>query len=125
MAALGARLESVEAGRCVIILPFSERISQQQGWFHGGAIGAIADSAGGYAGLTVMPAGSEVVTIEYKINFLRPARGALLRAVGEVVRRGQSICVSRAEVFCTGDDGEVLCAVSQQTLMPVIPSRRG
>jgi uncharacterized protein (TIGR00369 family) len=98
MAELGARLVVVEPGRVEIELPFSPRISQQQGLFHGAAIGAIGDSAGGYAALSLMPAGSEVVTVEYKINFVRPAKGTLLRARGLVLRAGRSMTVARIDV---------------------------
>ena len=68
---LGARLMRVEHGLCEVALPYSDRVTQQQGGFHGGAMGALADIAAGYAGLTVAPAGMEVTTVEYKINFCR------------------------------------------------------
>jgi uncharacterized protein (TIGR00369 family) len=117
---LGARLVRVEPGLCEVALPFSDRVKQQQGSFHGGAMGALADIAGGYAALTVVPAGMEVVTVEYKINFLSARRGGTLRATGRVVRAGQRIIVTTAEVLHMADDGsETPCAVSQQTLAPV------
>jgi uncharacterized protein (TIGR00369 family) len=117
---LGARLVRVEPGLCEVALPFSDRVTQQQGSFHGGAMGALADIAGGYAALTVVPAGMEVVTVEYKINFLSARRGGTLRATGRVVRAGQRIIVTTAEVLHMADDGsETPCAVSQQTLAPV------
>jgi uncharacterized protein (TIGR00369 family) len=117
---LGARLVRVEPGLCEVALPFSDRVTQQQGSFHGGAMGALADIAGGYAALTVVPAGMEVVTVEYKINFLSARRGGALRATGRVVRAGQRIIVTTAEVLHIADDGsETPCAVSQQTLAPV------
>ena len=71
---LGARLLRVEPGLCEIALPYSERVTQQQGGFHGGAMGALADIAGGYAALTVAPPEAEVTTVEYKINFLAAFR---------------------------------------------------
>jgi uncharacterized protein (TIGR00369 family) len=117
---LGAQLVRVEPGLCEVALPFSDRVTQQQGSFHGGAMGALADIAGGYAALTVVPAGMEVVTVEYKINFLSARRGGTLRATGRVVRAGQRIIVTTAEVLHIADDGsETPCAVSQQTLAPV------
>ncbi|KAB2847828.1 MAG: PaaI family thioesterase, partial [Hyphomicrobiaceae bacterium] len=91
MKLLGAALTEVSPGRVMIEVPFSDRISQQQGLFHGAVIGAIADNAAGYASLSLMPVDSEVVTVEYKINFLRPADGDLLRAIGEVVRAGRNM----------------------------------
>ncbi|KQP14209.1 PaaI family thioesterase [Pseudorhodoferax sp. Leaf267] len=117
---LGARLLRVEPGLCEIALPFSDRVTQQQGSFHGGAMGALADIAGGYAALTVVPAGMEVVTVEYKINFLAARQGGELRATGRVVRAGQRVIVTTAEVLHLAEDGrETACAVSQQTLAPV------
>jgi uncharacterized protein (TIGR00369 family) len=116
----GARLQSVEQGACVLTLPFSDRITQQQGTFHGGAMGALADIAGGYAALTVAPEGMEVVTVEYKINFLAACRGGELRASGRVLKAGRRIIITAAEVVHVADDGrETLCAVLQQTIMPV------
>jgi uncharacterized protein (TIGR00369 family) len=117
---LGARLLRVEPGRCEVALPFSGLVTQQQGSFHGGAIGALADIAGGYAGLTVAADGMEVVTVEYKINFLAARQGGELRATGQVVRAGQRVIVTTAEVLHVGEDGrETVCAVTQQTLTPV------
>jgi uncharacterized protein (TIGR00369 family) len=116
---LGAWMVEVAPGRVVIELPFAARITQQQGLFHGAAIAAIGDSAGGYAALSLMPAGSEVVTIEYKVNFVRPAKGALLRAVGEVVRAGRSVSVARIDVaICEGDRRET-CALLQASFMRI------
>lgn len=117
---LGARLLRVEPGVCEIALPYSDRVTQQQGTFHGGALGALADIAGGYAGLTMAPEGMEVVTVEYKINFLAARQGGELRAVGRVVRAGQRVIVVTAEVVHQADDGrETVCALMQQTLAPV------
>lgn len=118
---LGARLLRVEPGLCEIALPYSDRVTQQQGTFHGGALGALADIAGGYAGLTMAPEGMEVVTVEYKINFLAARQGGELRAVGRVVRAGQRVIVVTAEVVHRADDGrETVCALMQQTLAPVL-----
>ena len=116
----GARLLRVEPGLCELALPYSERITQQQGSFHGGAMGALADIAGGYAGLTMAPEGMEVATVEYKINFLAALTGGELRAVGRVVRAGKRIIVTTAEVLHVDADGRTSsCALMQQTLVPV------
>jgi uncharacterized protein (TIGR00369 family) len=116
----GAHLDAVERGSCVLSLPFSDRITQQQGTFHGGAMGALADIAGGYAALTMAPEGMEVVTVEYKINFLAGCRGGELRASGRVLKAGRRIIITAAEVMHVADDGrETLCAVLQQSIMPV------
>lgn len=114
---LGAELTSLAPGRCVIALPFSEEVGQQQGYFHGGVIGAIADTAGGYAALTLLPLGSEVLTLEYKINFIRPAAGDRLVAEGMVLRAGRSICVTRVDAFVEQDRKRALCAALQQSMM--------
>jgi uncharacterized protein (TIGR00369 family) len=117
---LGVRLVSASAGRVELALPYSDKVTQQQGGFHGGAIGALADIAGGYAALTVAPEGMEVVTIEYKINFLNSLQGGEIHAVGEVVKAGKRIIVTTAEVSHIGADGQrAACAVMQQTLTPV------
>jgi uncharacterized protein (TIGR00369 family) len=116
---LGARLIRVEPGLCELALPYSDKVTQQQDGFHGGAIGAMADIAGGYAGLTVAPEGMEVTTVEYKINFLNAFQGGELRAVGRVVKTGRRIIVTTAEVFHLHGDQRRECAVMQQTLAPV------
>lgn len=117
---LGARVERVEPGVCVLSLPYSDKVTQQQGAFHGGAIGALADIAGGYAALTQAPAGMEVVSVEYKINFLAACQGGELRATGRVIKAGKRIIITSAEVVHVADDGvETVCAVLQQTVMPV------
>ncbi len=117
---LQARLLRVEPGLCEIALPYSERVTQQQNGFHGGAMGALADIAGGYAGLTLAPEGMEVTTVEYKINFLAAFQGGELRATGRVVKAGRRIIVTTAEVVHVDGSGKTSpCAVMQQTLVPV------
>ncbi len=117
---LGARLVRVEPGLCVLALPYSDKVTQQQDGFHGGAIGALADIAGGYAGLTQAPPGQEVTTVEYKINFLAACQGGELRATGHVLKAGRRVMVTRAEVIHVDANGqETACAMMQQTLMVV------
>ncbi len=117
---LGAQLLSVAPGRCEILLPYSDKVTQQQGGFHGGAMGALADIAGGYAALTVAPEGTEVTTVEYKINFLAAFQGGSLIAQGQVLRPGKRIIVTTATVLHVAADGRRSdCAVMQQTLVPV------
>ncbi|OOV08716.1 MULTISPECIES: PaaI family thioesterase [Rhodoferax] len=117
---LGAELLRVVPGECVVTLPFSDKASQQHGSFHGGAVGALADIAGGYAALTVAPPDTEVVSLEYKINFLAACHGGELCATGRVVKNGKRVIVTSAEVSHIADDGtQTLCAVMQQTVMPV------
>ena len=117
---LGARLISVVPGEVELALPHSERVTQQQGGYHGGAMGALADIAAGYAGLTRAPEGMEVTTVEYKINFLAAFSGGELRARGHVVRAGKRLIITTAEVVHLDDDGgESPCALMQQTLAVV------
>jgi uncharacterized protein (TIGR00369 family) len=117
---LGARILRVEPGLCELALPYSDKVTQQQDGFHGGAMGALADIAGGYAALTMVPEGMEVTTVEYKINFLAAFQGGELRATGRVVKAGRRIIVTTAEVVHVDAAGKSsACAVMQQTLVPI------
>ena len=117
---LGVTLLRVAPGLCEVALLHSERVSQQQGGFHGGAMGALADIAGGYAALTAAPADMEVTTVEYKINFLASFSAGELRATGRVVKAGKRIIVTTADVMHVDASGQqTLCAVMQQTIVPV------
>jgi uncharacterized protein (TIGR00369 family) len=119
METLGARLVAIEPGRVAIEAILTPRLTQQQGLFHGGVVGALADSAGGYAALSLMPAGTEVVTVEYKINFMRGAIGPLLCATGHVLRSGRTLSVARIDVTSGPPDSQQPCAVLQATFMRV------
>ena len=119
MTTLGARLFAIAPGHVVIEATLVPSLTQQQGLFHGGVVGALADSAGGYAALSLMPAGAEVVTVEYKINFMRGAIGPLLRATGHVLRLGRTLSVARIDVTSGPDDRQQSCAVLQATFMRV------
>ncbi|MEO7548896.1 MAG: PaaI family thioesterase [Ramlibacter sp.] len=117
---LGVRLLRVEPGLCELALPYSDRVTQQQGGFHGGAMGALADIAGGYAGLTMLPDGTEITTVEYKVNFLASFQGGELRAMGRVAKAGKRIIVATVELSHVDASGrQSACALMQQTLVPV------
>ncbi|MEY2862104.1 MAG: hypothetical protein RLZ68_1830 [Pseudomonadota bacterium] len=117
---LGVRLMRVELGLVELALPYSDKVTQQQDGFHGGAMGALADIAGGYAGLTVAAEGMEVTTVEYKVNFLNSFQDGELRATGRVVKAGRRVIVTTAELVHLDANGKQSpCAVMQQTLMPV------
>ncbi len=120
MAHIGARLTSVAPGACEIELPYSEDVSQQHGFFHGGAVGTIADGAGGYAAFSLMDADDGILTVEYKLNLMAPASGELLIARGLVVRPGRTLTVSRAEIAVVKDGRETPCAVMPQTLLRIV-----
>lgn len=117
MAHLGAEMTQVARGRVVIVLPFREELTQQHGFFHAGGTSAIADSAGGYAGFTLFPEGSSVLTVEFKINLIAPAEGDRLEAVGTVVKSGRTLTVCTLEVFACKGEARKLVAVGQQTLI--------
>ncbi len=117
MGLIGARMTRVEPGRVEIELPVREDLGQQHGFVHGGIVGMIADSAGGYAAFTLMPADASVLTVEYKVNMLAPAEGDLLIARGEVLKPGRTLSVVRADVWARRGDRETRVAAMQQTLM--------
>jgi len=120
MQPLGVRLLWAREGEVMLAMPYSERVTQQQGAFHGGAMGALADIAAGYAALTVAPPEMEVTTIEYKINFLAAFHGGELRARGKVVRAGRRVIVAQAEVQHLAEDGTLSdCALMQSSIAPV------
>jgi uncharacterized protein (TIGR00369 family) len=113
MTLIGATLVAVDAGASEIRLPYRAELTQQKGFVHGGIIGMIADSAAGYAAYSLMPKSASLVTVEYKMNILAPARGALV-ARGSVVKSGRTLTVARAEVYA--EDGTHVASM-QQTLM--------
>jgi uncharacterized protein (TIGR00369 family) len=115
---LRARLGLIAPGRVHIVLPSRPEVTQQHGYIHAGAAGAVADSAGGYAALTVFPEKTEVLTVEYKIN-LMAATGDYLEAVGTVVKAGRTLTVCRLEVFDVQGTQRSLVSTGQQTLIRV------
>ena len=121
---LEAKLIRIEAGEVEIALPYGDKVTQQQGGFHGGAMGALADIAGGYAALTVAPEGMEVTTVEYKINFLSSKQQGELRAVGKAVKAGKrNIDTTAAGFHIDAQSQQSLCAFKQPTLVPMRPTK--
>jgi uncharacterized protein (TIGR00369 family) len=119
MATLGAELTVIEAGRVEISLPVTPAVSQQHGFVHAGAVAAIADSAAGYVALSMMPAGTGVLTTEFKINLLAPAGGDRLVARGRVIKAGRTLTLALTEVFAVRQGEEKLCAMLTATLMAI------
>ncbi|TCT04790.1 PaaI family thioesterase [Paralcaligenes ureilyticus] len=119
MATLGAHLVSVADGEVQIELPFSERLSQQHGYVHAGAITSVVDSACGYAALTKAPPECEVVTAEFKINFLRPAIGEQFLAIGKVQNSGKLLTVCTGEVRAISGTTHKVIAIMQATIVNV------
>lgn len=122
MRLIRATLAVVEHGLTEIHLPHWQGVEQQHGFVHGGVVGMIADSAAGYAAMTMVPASSSVLTVEFKLNLMAPADGEKLVARGQVVRPGRTLIVTKAEVFAIKDVREIPCALMQQTIM-VMPDK--
>ncbi len=112
-----ATMPVVRHGLTEIHVPHWDGIEQQHGFVHGGVVGMIADTAGGYAAMTVTPEDASVLSVEYKLNLLAPADGEKLIARGQVVRSGRTLIVTNAEVFAVRDGREIMCALMQQTIM--------
>ena len=117
---LGAELTGLERGRCELSLPITAQLLQQHGFAHGGVVSYLADNALTYAGGTAL--GSNALTLEFKINYVRPAVGEMLiaRAHAEATGKAQSVC--RCNVYAVKDGEEKLCAVAQGTIVPA-PSK--
>jgi uncharacterized protein (TIGR00369 family) len=116
---LGVRLVRADKGEVEFALPMSDKVTQQQGAFHGGAMGALADICCGYAALSVAPEGMEVTTVEYKINFVAAAMGQEVVCIGKVVKAGRTLTITSAELFDVRDGVRKLCGVMQATLIAV------
>ena len=118
MALIGGELTRVEPGVIEITLPYRTDLTQQHGYVHAGIITTIADSACGYAAYTLMPPGSDVLAVEFKVNLLRPAKGETFVARAEVMKSGRTLTVVRADVHALnkGDKRE-LVAIMQGTMM--------
>ena len=117
MALIGAGLTHVEPGLVEITLPYRADLAQQHGYMHAGIVTTIADSASGYAAYSLMPPNSEVLSVEFKVNLLRPAKGEMFSAVAEVVKSGKTLTVVRADVFATGEGRRDLVATMLGTMI--------
>jgi uncharacterized protein (TIGR00369 family) len=117
MALFGAELVAVEPGYCAIALAPRPEISQQHGYVHAGVVGAIVDTAGGYAGYSLFPEDSSVLTVEFKLNLLAPAAGDRLIAEGRVIKPGRTLAITQGEVHAERGGKRTLVALMQQTLM--------
>ncbi len=119
MATLGASLGQIDAGRVVIELDWAAGLTQQHGFLHAGMVATALDSACGYAGFTLMPADAGILTIEYKINLLAPAKGQRFRMVGQVIKPGRTVTVTEGRAYAIDDGREKLIATMGATLMTV------
>ena len=118
---LGITVASLEPGRVVLELPFREDLCQQNGFVHAGAITTLADSACGYAAISLQPAERDILTVEFKVNLMSPALGRTFQATATVVRSGRSLTVCSAEVLADGNAAKPV-ALMQATLMAVGPA---
>lgn len=119
MTTIGARIQSVAPGEVVIELPFHDDLTQQHGYLHAGIVTSIADTACGYAAFSLMPEDADVLSVEYKINLLSPARGEKFIARASVKRAGRNLTVCEAEVFAITGDEEKPIAVMLATMMAI------
>ena len=119
MSTIGASLLRVDAGEVEILLPFSESLTQQNGFLHAGIVTAIVDSACGYAAYSLMPKNASVLSIEFKINLCSPSIGEKFIAVGKVRKAGKTVTVTEGEVWAFQSGEKKLTALMQGTMMTV------
>jgi len=117
MTLVAAEINYIEAGETEVRVPYRADLTQQHGLFHGGLIGTLADAAGAYAAYTLMPASHSLLTVEFKVNFLRPATAGTLVAKGRVIKPGRSLTTSQSDIYCETDDTVTHCAVAIITMM--------
>jgi len=117
LAALGAQIGLLRAGEVHLGAPFDARFTQQDGFLHAGIVTTLMDTACGYAAFTLMPAASRVLSVEFKVNLLSPARGERFRAEGRVIKAGRTITVCEGKLFSMQGEEETLCAIMQATMI--------
>jgi uncharacterized protein (TIGR00369 family) len=117
MSRLGIQLGTVLPGEVHVRAPYAEHLTQHLGYFHAGVTTTLADAAGGFAGLTLLPDDQTVLSVEFKINFMAPALGDALEAVGRVVRQGRTLSVAQIDVYALRGDDRKAIALMQQTLI--------
>ncbi len=119
METIGASIEAISPGEIEIEFPYQSSLTQQNGFIHAGIVSTVLDSACGYAAFTLMPEDASVLTIEFKINLLSPAKGDRFRGYGKVKKAGRNISVAEAELYAFSDQGKKLVATMVGTLMAV------
>ena len=119
MKTIGASLVKIAPGEVVIEFPYHPSLTQQHGYIHAGVITTVVDSACGYAAYTLMPADSEVLSIEYKVNFMSPARGETFKGIGKVLRSGRTITVCSGDVVTVERGKEKVVATMLATMISV------
>ncbi len=120
MGLIGARLLHARDGRCVMETDWSQQLTQQHGYFHAGVSATLADNSAGYAAYTLMPEGASVLTVEFKLNLVNPARPGVLRADAQVIKPGRTLSVVRCTVATLADGQETPCAEFLGTIMTLL-----
>ena len=114
---LGGSIGLVRPGEVHLLAPFDARFTQQDGFLHAGIVTTLMDSTCGYAAFSLMPADSRVLSVEFKVNLLSPARGERFRAEGRVIKHGRTLTVCEGKLFSISDGEETLCAIMQATMI--------
>jgi len=117
---IGARITALSPGFCEITVDYDKALTQQHGFVHGGVLAAIADSAAGYAAFSLMPAEASILTVEYKLNILRPGQGEAMIARARVLKPGRTLSVVQSDVFARRAGIEEQVVTSLQTLMCLV-----
>ncbi len=122
MKAIGATMETVAPGAVTIRLPFDDRLTQQNGYLHAGVVTTMLDSACGYAAFTLVPAGSNILSVEFKVNLLSPAKGDAFLATGRVLKAGNALTICEGELTANEGGGEdKVVAIMTATMMVMRP----
>ena len=119
MGLINAKLVKIEPGYCEIHIPYDQRLTQQNLFFHGGIVGTLADNTAGYAAFSLMDKRAAVLTVEFKLNLISPADGELLIGRAYVLKYGKTLSVCRTDVFIVKEGIVKLCAAAQSTIIEV------
>jgi len=119
MKTVNASILAVRPGEIELEFPYHSKLTQQHGFIHAGIVSTVLDTACGYAAFSLMPENAAVLTIEFKVNLLSPAKGERFRAVGKVKKSGKTITVTEGELFSYTDGREKLAATMVATVMSV------
>lgn len=124
MQLLGVTVRAVHPGEVMLEMPFDPRLTQQNGFLHAGMSATVLDTAAGYAALTLMPEGADVLTVEFKVNLLRPARGKAFRASARVIKPGRTLMVAEAHLTATEAPDRPLALLNATMMVIADPEGR-
>ena len=119
MQTIGCSIKSVEPGRIELQFPYDKKLTQQHGFIHAGILATVMDSACGYAAFSLMPENAAVLSVEFKINLMSPAKGDYFTAIGEVIKQGRTITVCEAKAYAKEDNKSKLISHMTGTMMAV------